>query len=221
MSIQEVWAVWPCVNEEVAETSARRWREAGYCVAVLLDGDEERTVPSANVVMRGGEYRGFPIAVNKLLHAVSGPVVVVPGHDVFPHVGKAPQEIAEEFYQRFPDTYGVMQPIGDQFGSYRKCATSPWVGRAFIERAYEGLGPYWPEYFHYFCDQELQDKAVLDKAFWQRTDLLHFHQHWQREDPNGRPAHLMKALSLWEKGRNLYRLRKSQGFPAILEKDIK
>ena len=187
--IPTVWAVWPTVHPELSDKMAQVWQEQGYRVAVLVNPPHgEVDVPHADKVVVQYQWGGFPCAVNRLCEEVPGNIVVVVGDDVYPDPHQTASEIGMDFLERFPDTFGVMQPCGDKFGSWDKCAVSPWIGRAFIEKVYDGAGPYWDEYFHYFSDEELQKVAMKLGAFQQREDLTQFHDHWQRKSNPDRPG---------------------------------
>jgi hypothetical protein len=134
----------------------------------------------------------------------------------------------------YPATFGVMQPTGDRWGDSpqarqrygqergayidRVCG-SAWIGREFARRVNRGNGPLWPQYFHMFVDEELQEVATRLGVFWQRRDLIHLHRHWGREQGN-RPAnaakmpeHLKKANDGFAESRELFNRRKATGFP--------
>lgn len=108
-------------------------------------------------------------------------------------------------------------------GAYidRVCG-SPWMGREFCLRINQGKGPLWPAYFHMGEDEELQAVAKKHGILWQRPDLIHLHQHWGRTAPgqplpstDRMPAFLKEANSekRWQEYKELFRLRKLQGFP--------
>lgn len=215
---KNVWAVWPTANPPHATATIKLWQAAGYKTAIWVDPGAPRP-EGMNVIMRD-KWLGFPHAINRLCHYVPGDVVVCAGDDIHPTEGEAMEVIREEFLDTFPDSFGVMQPTGDRFGSIDDCCPSPWVGRAFIEQAYEGKGPYNEDYFHYFCDQEIQEVAVKLGAFQQREDLSQYHDHWQREEGDKRPPHLMKALEGWKRDRNIFKIRQAEGFPGC-ERGVK
>ena len=79
-------------------------------------------------------------------------------------------------------TFGVMQPTGDRFagGCIDRIAGSPWLGREWCLRANGGRGPFWPEFTHMFGDECLKRTAEKLGVYWPRTDLVHFHNHFQR-----------------------------------------
>lgn len=197
-----------------------RWHSQGYKVGLLIGPPllKHMDFPGAERVIEQPEWLGFPLAANILCHEVPGDIVVVVGDDVYPDPDRTAQEIGEDFLKRFPDTYGVMQPLGDRFANTHLCAVSPWIGRGFIERAYDGIGPFWSQYFHYFSDQELQEYAIKQNAFWQREDLTQYHDHWQRQASPKRPKHLRKAKRLHKRDQALFKSRQERGFPCGIDK---
>jgi hypothetical protein len=189
------------------------WSEMGYKTCVYIDKEGEIPVEADRVMVAKGEWRGFPHAMNLLCREVPGDVVVCIGDDIRPAPNFTPQSIVAEFLEHFPDTFGVMQPTGDVFGSSEEVCVAPWIGRKFIEEAYHGMGPYNEGYFHYFCDAELQEVATKLGAFYQRSDLYQYHDHWQRDPEANRPLHLMEAKDKWKANRDLFEDRKKNGFP--------
>ncbi len=123
-------------------------------------------------------------------------------------------------------TFGVVQPTGDRWGDdaaararwpdapamIDRICGSPWIGREFARRVNGGRGPFWPEYFHNWCDQEVQEVAIKLGVFWQRRDLIHYHNHSRRqggpwlEHQKGFDADYVKMKPLFEK-------RKAAGWP--------
>jgi len=210
----EVWAVWPTVHLDETRKMIDVWHSFGYKVAVLVNPPfTNEDFIDANMVIVQDEWWGFPVAANVLCKCVPGNIVVVAGDDLYPDPNNTAEEIGSYFLKRFPNTCGVMQPTGDKFGWTHKCAVSPWLGRTFIEGAYEGNGPYREEYFHYFSDQELQEYATQNNMFIQREDLIQFHDHWQREEKPQRPEHLKKAGTLHSKDKKIFEERKLKGWP--------
>jgi hypothetical protein len=120
-----------------------------------------------------------------------------------------------------------MQPTGDKWGDkngpyIERVAGSPWMGREWCERINQGRGPLWPEYFHMGEDEELQHVAIKHGVFWQRPDLIHYHDHWGRAREGERlgqrdrmPQFLEKANSPeeWHKYKKLFSERLAAGFP--------
>ena len=99
-------------------------------------------------------------------------------------------------------TFGVMQPIGDlkawPASRIDRICGSPWLGREFCRRMYQGNGPFWPEYRHMFDDEELFEVSKRMGVLWQREDLTHRHEHWGRKTLATRadiPPHFIQANS--------------------------
>jgi len=209
----DVWVVWPSTCSDRVDVTARKWQARGYKVAVLIDPGKPIPEAPESVIEGDKVWKGYPHAMNALCACTGGLVVVCGGDDIDPDPLLDPLTIAHQFLERFPDTFGVMQPTGDRFGSIDSCAPSPWIGRKFIEESYGGHGPFWEEYFHYFCDEELREVANLFNAFQARDDLTQFHDHWQREKGGKRPPHLMQALDKWKAGKKLFKGRRDKNFP--------
>jgi len=212
----DVWVVWPTVNADRSRKMIDEWHRYRYKVGILVEENLCRTevaFESVDYLIIQDQWEGFPKAVNRLCREVPGDIVVVVGDDVYPDRGKTAGEIGQEFVDSFPDLYGVMQPIGDKFGSYKICVQSPWIGRKFIETVYNGKGPYWEGYYHYYSDHELQVIAQQMGIFQQRSDLTQYHDHWQRHPGEKRPKYLLEAERRWAADRALFADRKSRGFP--------
>ncbi len=125
------------------------------------------------------------------------------------------------------ETFGVMQPTGHRWGSEEpwakamfpgqeayidRIAGSPWIGREFALRINGGKGPFWPEYRHCWSDEELMNVATKLGIFWQRRDLIHFHNHWMLEGKK-EPAHLVEANKTYQRDKPLFERRKAAGWP--------
>ena len=126
---------------------------------------------------------------------------------------------------RFPwSTFGVMQPTGDRFagGSIDRIAGSPWIGKEFCLRTYNGSGPYNSAYRHMFVDEELFNVAHKLKCYWPRPELIHLHHHFMRESPalesnavrKPVPKHLFEANSQrhWDVAKGIFLEQKAKGF---------
>jgi hypothetical protein len=210
----DIYVVWPTVNIDKTKDMIGLWKEFGYKVSILLNPPHKNTdLLEADRVIVQNEWKGFTTAANILCKETPGDIIVVAGDDLYPDPNHTAQEIGEDFIKRFPDLNGLMQPIGDKYGCTHKCAVSPWIGRKFIETAYNGKGPYWEEYYHYFSDEELQSYATKMRVFQQREDLIQYHDHWQRKENAKRPPYLMKAKSLWAQNKKLFEERLAKGFP--------
>ncbi len=215
----------------------------------LSDGTGGPPLLDVAIHIAVGEYPGYAAAVNRLISEVakrdtSSDWFVTGGDDVDPDPTKTAYQIAHECTRYFLDlhekhcagctidanlvaTFGVMQPTGDRWGDRQgayidRVAGSPWIGREFARRTYQGNGPYWPEYTHMGVDEELQAVATKLGVFWQRPDLTHYHDHWGRPrpgEPMGQrsrmPAFLDEANSPaeWRRYKELFAARAAAGFP--------
>ncbi len=233
-------SVWVCLpSARPYGGTIPEWAAKGYRVAVWRNPSE----PIDADICLCRPYEGYAVALNELCRQVlimdSGAEwLVATGDDTLPDPHSA-EEIAAEcthhFWKHaqtsFDITFGVMQPTGHRWGEGQggftnapidRVAGSPWIGREFARRMYGGAGPYWHEYRHQFVDEELQNVAIKMGVFWQRPDLIHFHNHWalpregERMAPSERmPAFLAEANSPehWKKYRAIFEARKAAGFP--------
>jgi hypothetical protein len=177
----EVWLALPSANAENCRKNLPLWRERGYRVAVLQDGNRE-DVP-ADLVHVARAYHGWPAAVNELCkHVVpsSASIIVTGGDDMQPDPHHTAQELAEQFHERFPDGLGVMQPHGDVYMSSGTYCGSPWFGRGWVDRAYRGSGPCPAAYCHNWADNELYWVPRCMDLLWLRPDLVQYHDHFSR-----------------------------------------
>ena len=87
---------------------------------------------------------------------------------------------------KWMETFGCCQPTGDRWSDslgviIERIAGSPWLGREWCLRANQGRGPLWPAYWHNWADEHLQLTAQKYGCFWQRPDLMHYHDHAMRK----------------------------------------
>ena len=218
-----VWFAIPSARP-VAEAQAciDAWRAKGYRVAIWRDTGAE---PVECDLLMSGEYAGYAKTVNLLAKTIlaedpAAEWIVTGGDDTLPD-GRPASEIAAECSAHFSGTFGVMQPTGDRWadGSIDRIAGSPWLGREFCERAYQGNGPLWGEFTHMFVDEHLQAVAVTLGLFWQRRDVTHYHNHYLRvqEGVNwsaGVPAHLTQWSSQqhWNESKAIFERLQAGGF---------
>jgi hypothetical protein len=208
-----VLVAWPTVDIVEANETAKIWQEMGYDTAILTEHEIE--LPwNLNSYMHIPEWKGFPHAANQLCRYYGSlyDIIVIGGNDLYPDQSKTAKEIEAEFKDHFGGTFGIMHPTGDRYGLIDEAAICPWIGAEYIDKAYQGEGPYCEEYYHYFCDGELQDVAIKHNAFWQRPDLSQYHDHWSRNQEQ-RPEHLIKAKDCHPADQRTYLNRKAQGFP--------
>lgn len=215
-----VWVAFPTANSDAADAVLAKWHDRGYRSAVLIDKGQRH--PQAHrVIELGTDYPGFARATNPLCHCCvenGTDIVVVAGDDISPDEGAA-GDIAARFMARFPDTFGVMQPMGDAYGAIRpdariKAAVSPWIGREFIRRVNGGHGIYHEGYGHLWADTELWHVAELLGVLQQEPGIKQYHAHWTRGHADNLPREKRKRINDQESiDRRLFKERQAAGFP--------
>lgn len=206
-----------------ANACLRKWRERGYRVAVQRDPGQADGIEADYVAER--PYTGYAEAVNWLARTVLAEhpdcqIIVTGGDDIDPDPRHDPAVLEREFLEHFAGSFGVMQPVGGEpwmvdasgRGCAERVAGSPWMGREWCERANQGRGPLWPDFFHFYEDEFLQETATLLGVFWQRKDMEQFHAHWLRLGQK-RPPHLDRAQTDWANAKALFDQLKAAGFP--------
>ena len=156
--------------------------------------------------------------------------IVAAGDDTECDRNHTADEIAAQLTAHFGGTFGVCQPTGDRWSDAQgvlveRVAGSPWMGREWCLRANRGRGPLWPEFFHMFADECLQETAKKLGVFWQRPDLIHLHKHWGRPkdgetmgQASNMPDFLVKANSPaeWRKSKAEFERLRAGGFAECL-----
>lgn len=207
-------------DPEYANQRMALWRKMGFNIAVFRDIGAP---PVEADILISGEYAGYPKAVNALCRRIfaetDAVAVCTGGTDIDPDPTHSAQQIARDLYNRFPDGFGLIQATGDRWmidaegraASERVCG-SPFMGKAFCQRVESGRGPFCENYWHFYCDERLQNVAQLLGVLWQRPDLAHFHHHWSRER-RPRPPHLSEAKLNWPAAKEMFERDREQGFP--------
>ncbi|NQU76493.1 MAG: hypothetical protein HQ546_09295 [Planctomycetes bacterium] len=208
-----VWYAIPSANLDNLRRCLKAWQEMGYRTAVLIEADEDWEL-DVDLILRQRGYEGYPAAVNRLYRAIGekADIVVTGGDDIYPDPNHMADQLAEQFADRFPDGFGVMQPVGDDFHGTDRICGSPWMGRKFIRTINGGKGPFWPEYAHFFCDEEMFEVCKMLGVLWQRKDLVQYHDHWSRNGGRQKPYH-ERAQKNWSDAAKLFYRRKAEGFP--------
>ena len=203
-----VLAAWPSVDVIEANDTAAVWKAQGYGTAVLVDYscDEQQHIDQ---LFHIDKWKGFPYAANYLCKKTNYDIIIIAGNDLTPDLSHTAQELGSEFINYFNGTMGLMHPTGDRYGLIDDASICPWIGREYAARM---PGPYNEDYYHYFCDGELQDVAKLQGVFWQRPDLIQYHDHWAREG-QVRPDHLKPANERHTADKVTYETRKAANFP--------
>ena len=222
-----VWLTIPSARTAAeADPTLAKWRERGYLVALWRDLGSE---PIDCDILVIGEYPGYARAVNYLCKEVlerdlAAAWCVAGGDDTLPDPNHAADEIAQQCAEHFGGTFGVMQPTGDRYagGCIDRIAGSPWLGREWCQRANAGQGPFWPEFVHMFGDECLMRTAVKLGVYWQRPELVHFHEHFMRKSSaidspaaaKNVPPHLIRWNSPqhWREMETIFRNLEAQDF---------
>jgi hypothetical protein len=216
-----IWYAVPTMKQPGDWSSLPKWRQRGYRLAVFQDQGRPPLDADLHIF---DYYRGYADAVNRLCRLVleqdrSAQVVITGGDDIDPDPVVLPDFVEEQMLAHFQGSFGVMQPCGDRWMENEDgaCACervleSPWMGREWIERINGGQGPIWPEYFHFFEDEEHFEVAKQMGRLWLRRDLIQYHHHWSREG-RPRPKYLFTARACWDEGLALFRRRREAGFP--------
>jgi hypothetical protein len=206
----------PSANPGRAQETLRRWKERGYQTAVLLDPGAPK-IEADFVTWAVPSYPGYFPAMNDLTRVLQplADIVVFGGDDMFPDPTQDAQQIGAKFVERFPDFLGVLQPIGDQgIPGVETICGSPWVGREFLRRAYEGKGPWWGGYRAYYGDQEMKEVAEKLGCLWMEKSLTQHHAHFSR--PGGMPKmpyQVQNEQRHWHPDKALFYQRRAAGFP--------
>ncbi len=213
---EEVWFAIPSANEGMARRTLPVWKARGYRIALLQD-QFRFDVPEADVVVRPWRsYRGWPVSVNFLCRHVlprDCPVVVTGGDDMEPDPRPA-AEILAAFRAKFPDLFGVLQPTGDDYPGTDKICGSPWLGRGWVDRAYSGVGPLWPQYHHFYADEELLNVAGGLGVLWQAREFAQYHHHRHRtgNEKQSHP-HAGSFTGSWDEDKITFEQRRKHGWP--------
>ncbi len=210
----EVWFAIPSASVTRCRLHLPAWREMGYRIAVLQDG-EAGAIP-ADRVLRCDRYPGWAASVNRLCREVvpqDAPAVVTGGDDMLPDPARPAAALLRDMLDRFPDTFGVMQPAGDPHMNAHEYCGSPWFGRAWIDDAYGGNGPLWPEYRHNWADHELRWVARAINALFEHDHACQRHEHFTKSD-DAPPAHWAGSVAAHDRHDvELFIARLWRGFP--------
>lgn len=190
-------------------------------------------------------YRGWAASTNHLIKlfldngGLPLPInwFVAGGDDMDPDPNERADEIArecEDYFQNFnrrvpinntgepissnPNflpTLGVMQPHGDTLRGTQDICGSPWLGRFYCLLANQGRGPLWPDYLHFFADEELFNVAGPDhqNLLLSRPDLTQYHHHYFRKGEPTPTDYQIHSRNHWHHDKRLFLQRKANGFP--------
>jgi len=224
MTESSVWYAIPSARPDGG--TLKLWHQRGYKLAVQRDSGASTLPLAEDTLQFFRDYKGYAESVNHLCSQIlkyhpKTKVIVTGGDDVLPDPNHSPETIQQLFTMHFPDLYGILQPTADHWmvdGSGRsaseRVAYSPWMGRTWCLEANQGHGPLWPEYFHHFVDEDLQESAFKQGMFAQDKRITQYHHHWQRKG-GSRPPHLrtIDRPENWKAAKALFESRKEAGFP--------
>jgi hypothetical protein len=209
------WAIFPSGDPDIGQACADAWREVGWSVAVFTDYGERKVDCDMAVE---GEYQGQPATFNRLIRYLlrQGQFAgaMCGNDDMFPGPGADVRHFSARFIERFPDTFGVAQATGDWYDAMDWCAPAPLIGRDYCWRINQGFGPWWSEYHHLHCDQELRSVAMMLDAYAEFPDVTIEHRHHSRGHADQLPP--LKRLRLSDRSRldaGIYQHRAANGFP--------
>ncbi len=219
MSQNRIWVTWPTADLKKSDETARRWMARGYFVDIQVNiprppmgleipGWKPPKITSVSAlpptyVPWNGYYPTVNVAAYVLVMRYAADVVIAATDGTLPDPRYTADQLAGQFFGRFPNSFGVMQPTGDVWQpkltgksaqeemdafprqmhatpqSDERCE-SPWLGRRFILNMNRGRAPFCPKYVHYFADVELHDVASKLGILWKRPDLVQERIHWSR-----------------------------------------
>jgi len=194
MSERDVWVLFPSADVERCLKCTKNWRNQGYRVAVQVDSFDffanhdvdKHGIPDLIVVAT--EYGGYWNAANRLYRAIGnqGDVFVAVGDDMDSDPNLTANEIADLYFDRFPDGNGILQPCGDPQGSKiqgkvnaERICGSPWFGHGWVRADHWGNGHPFPDgFWHFFADELLKYYAESRDLLWMNKELTQYHHHW-------------------------------------------
>lgn len=225
------FAVWPSALIDRAIDCARKWKSKGYEICVGLDESSRNELINDNpfdVLAWIPNWRGYYREINSLVSqafSAGADLVTCIGDDMDPPIQGA-QYIAEQYFGKFPDGYGVLQPCGDPQGDLmlvpghedlgplrnagRICG-SPVFGRAWSVSGYKS-GGFCDGYSSFYGDEDLWNRALNLGVLWLDKETEHRHNHWSFGKTERQPYHLKAQLN-WEKDKALFSRRRAEGFP--------
>jgi hypothetical protein len=211
-----VYAI-PTANPDNAKKCFEAWKDMGYETFALFNNmpvNEAKHVEVDNFTY-GTFYMGWGRSINAMCRdprIKDADFVVSGGDDMYPDPDHTAQEIGEQLLDHFGGTLGVMQPHGDDWAGTVRICGSPWLGKEFRENMNNGIGPMWPEYYHFYADEELYETSKLLGLLWCRDDLSQRHEHWSR-NREARPKYLERAKCMESGDKLIFQKRQKLGFP--------
>jgi hypothetical protein len=213
-----IYVLIPTVLKEHTSHIFGLWKAKGYKLGLFVDPGQDA---ACDLIIRS-KYPGVWNAWNALAKAAvscGADCVVLAGDDMEPDPNHTAQEIGQAYLQRFPHGEGIMQPCGDPQGiddSGRPAAAricgSPWMGKEWIKRAYQGNGPVDGRYWAFYADESLYHVAGNLDKLWMEPSLSHFHRHWSWHHLPRQPYH-ERNQTKWSADKRMFEESLTAGFP--------
>lgn len=231
------FVVYPSALPVRGEACAKRWIEKGYEVLVQYDapsGYPEALAISVNretpnILWKPKPFPGYYKSINAIVvqaFDLGADLVTCIGDDMDPPAQGA-QYIAEQYFNKFPDGFGVMQPCGDPQGDLmlvpgyehlgplhnagRICG-SPVFGRAWSVSGY-ATGGFCERHTSFYGDECLWNRAMKLGVLWLDKETTHLHNHWSWGKSVKQPYHEV-AQRNWLADKESFEKCRSEGFPA-------
>ena len=214
------FVVFPTADSMRGYECALKWMRGGYEVLLGLDEGKRIDDPHVYTVELRSPFAGYYKVINELVANAldGGDLVTCIGDDMDPPTQGA-LHVAEMYFSRFPDGFGVLQGTGDMQGkdaygvqaAARICG-SPTFGRGWFERAYGGRGPFHDGYRSFYADEDLWNVAKKCGVLWLEPSLTIKHLHWSWGHMKQQPYHA-RAQENWTTDRALFFARQAEGFP--------
>ena len=218
--MNEVWLVMPSANIEMAKKTFPEWKLRGYKIAIICPDDlYNNYLPITDMIIKESKhfgYSGWAKSVNILCNELKDiDITIAAGDDMYPDNNYVAEELRQQFINYFNGTFGIMQPIGDKFGSMacpecEQICGSAWLGKDFRNKINKGNGPMWDQYWHMYADTELYQIGIKYNCLWLREDLNQYHEHRLRGKHNFKPTIPRGNTDIAKK---IYFERKENNFP--------
>lgn len=218
------YVVYPSANRQTGIDCANKWRAKGYKTLVALDVQpdghmhEWQDSQSFDAIDSIDKWDGYYAHIGDLVRRaflIGANIVTCVGDDMEPPTQGA-DAIAEMYFKRFPDGYGVLQGTGDPQGvdDTGRCAAaricgSPTFGRAWAER---GFGGFVGGYHSFYGDEALKEVAERCGVLWMEPSICIFHRHWSWHHQPRQDYHIRNQSDHWEQDRNTFMRMKITGF---------
>lgn len=212
----------PSADPARGKDCAEKWMAKGYLPFVMIDMGVKIRIRTAVVLnCREEKFPGYYRVIGDLCEFAlryGADVVTCIGDDMDPPEQGA-EYVADAYLDRFPEGLGVMQPCGDPNGmdgfntpaAARICG-SPVMGPGWIERGYEGNGPFCTSYVAFYADEDLWHVAKNLSLLELKPDMTHKHNHWSYGLMARQPYH-ERAQENWTHDQETFQKRQAENFP--------